>query len=176
MNRVIQNHVKRAIRRPVKSAAWGKIPLASGEVALVDDSDYLPLAWLAWSKTTAGYARSDTVPSMSRIIMECVLGRPLRPGEQIDHINGDRLDNRRSNLRLVTGRENAINRGVNSSSTSGYKGVSYHKLEGRFMARITVDGETIQIGYFDDPEDAAYAYDQFSLALHGEYGRRNILE
>jgi hypothetical protein len=78
------------------------------------------------------------------------------PADQVDHINGDRTDNRIANLRLATNRENSINSAKNKNNTTGFTGVSRHR--GRFRAQIKVYGRQIFLGYFDCPEAAYKAY------------------
>lgn len=94
-----------------------------------------------------------------------------------DHINGNKLDNRRCNLRIVNSSQNNINRKY--FGTSGYKGVSKlqrkptHRV--KWVARITnpKDNKLIKIGEYDTPIEAAKAYDQMAIKLHGEYARLN---
>jgi len=111
-----------------------------------------------------------------RAVMERKLGRKLRPGERVDHINRDPLDNRVANLRLATSSQNSHNTVHKHHSPYG-RGVAYmpHRSRRKYVARICVRGQSILIGYFSDAVDAAYVYDQFSLALVGRFGVRNFL-
>lgn len=93
------------------------------------------------------------------------------PAKQIDHINGDRYDNRIVNLRLATPSENGRNRGPQRNNTSGVKGVTWHARDKRWQAQIWVNGKRIQLGYFIDIKDAAAAYAKAALELHGEFAR-----
>jgi len=79
------------------------------------------------------------------------------PKEQLDHINHDRLDNRISNLREVTQRENLRNRSMPKNNTSGYNGVHFRKDTKKYQAKVKVDGRTIHLGYFKKAEDAGQA-------------------
>jgi len=91
---------------------------------------------------------------------------------QIDHINGVRADNRIENLRLATGCENRWNRGMRPENTSGYKGVSYHKQTGKWVAQIGANlSGTIYLGLHDTAEDAHAAYCKASADLHGEFSK-----
>jgi len=83
------------------------------------------------------------------------------PEGQIDHINGDRADNRIANLRVVTNRENSISACRPKNNTTGFTGVSRHR--GRFRAQIKINGKQKFLGYFDDPEDAYSAYCEAKL-------------
>ena len=73
----------------------------------------------------------------------------------IDHINGDKLDNRIENLRAATVGQNQHNRKTNANNTSGYKGVSWNKAQKKWVARITLERKNIHLGYFANVEEAA---------------------
>jgi hypothetical protein len=90
---------------------------------------------------------------------------------QIDHINGNRLDNRISNLRAATSSQNGRNRKVNSNNTSGFKGVYYHKKARKWTAQIKSHGRSHYLGYFDTPELAHMAYGKAAAELHGDFAR-----
>lgn len=93
------------------------------------------------------------------------------PDGEIDHINGDKADNRAINLRLVNRQQNAKNRPRCSNNSSGYKGVSMHSQTQRWTARIMSDKKSYSLGFFDTPEAAHRAYVEASRRLHGEFGR-----
>ena len=94
----------------------------------------------------------------------------------IDHINGDKGDNRLSNLRLASISQNAINqKKLQRNNTSGYKGVSWSKKSRKWRAGSTVNGKTVTIGYFDDVKEAANAYQQFASLKHGDFHNNLIL-
>lgn len=94
------------------------------------------------------------------------------PEDQIDHIDGDRANNVISNLRAACNGRNGHNRGMLRSNSSGYKGVS---IQGRFGWRyaIRAGGKRIQKSGFTTPRDAALAYDEKALELHGEFAKTN---
>lgn len=77
------------------------------------------------------------------------------PTDQIDHINGDKGDNRIANLREATNAENNRNTGAGQANTSGFKGVCWDKAKGKWRAQIEIDGRGAHLGYFTTPE-AAY--------------------
>lgn len=79
-------------------------------------------------------------------------------GYFIDHINGNKTDNRLQNLRLATNSQNQQNRPAPKNSSSGYRGVTYHKAVNKWMARICHKGQRKTIGFYDSPEDAYEAY------------------
>lgn len=95
----------------------------------------------------------------------------LGHSQQIDHRNGDGLDNRRSNLRVASVAQNAANRGPSRTSRSGIKGVFPCSWTGRWIAQITHERRQINLGRFDNIEDAAFAYRGAALLLHGSFAR-----
>lgn len=140
-----------------------KISLTQGKVALVDDIDYEYLnqwKWCASRNSNTFYAqrriRKDggkwTTTSMHQ-----VLAKRLSFKHQADHINGNGLDNQRSNLRDSTNKQNQENRGVPNNNTSGCKGVHWYKRYSKWQSRICHNGERIHLGYFDSLEYAMKA-------------------
>ena len=105
---------------------------------------------------------------MHRLIMNAPKGM------QVDHINHNGLDNRKQNLRICTPGQNRQNQGKTRSNTSGFKGVSYFKITGKWRAGINTENGTIGIGYYDTPEEAAMAYDANARHYHGEYACLNF--
>lgn len=93
------------------------------------------------------------------------------PEYDVDHINGDRADNRLVNLREASRSENNCNSGVRSDNSSGYRGVSWHSQYGKWEARIYADCVKHHLGYFSTKEDAHSAYVKASKELHGEFSR-----
>lgn len=105
-----------------------------------------------------------------RIIFAMTTGAD--PGNsQIDHRDGDSLNNNPENLRLATPTENGRNRGKNKNNTSGCKGVTRIKNRGKWEAKIQIDGKTLHLGYFEEIADAAAAYDRAAQEHHGEFYR-----
>ena len=93
------------------------------------------------------------------------------PDGEIDHINGVRSDNRICNLRVATRSQNMMNCGKKSNNASGFKGVSWHKLVGKWSAGITVAQKRTHLGVFKDKQEAAAAYAEAAKRLHGEFAR-----
>jgi hypothetical protein len=154
------------------------IALTQGKVALVSDEDYDELSIHSWHTVTphnVSYAvRSERQPGgkvptylMHRVIVDAP------KGIEVDHINGDGLDNQRSNLRLATHSQNLCNRRLDANNTSGYKGVHWDKQGKKWVAQINNAGRQITLGLFDDIGEAAAAYDEASLKYHGEFGVTN---
>ena len=107
---------------------------------------------------------------LHRLVVEAFVGR-LEPREQVDHINGNPSDCRVSNLRVVTGAQNAKNRRINQNNTAGAKGVHLHKRSQKYVARIQVDGKRLQLGEFTSLEAAAAAYRSAALLHFGPLAR-----
>lgn len=160
-----------------------RIPLRNrdGEIVaytLIDEED-ADLARLTWHLKVDGYAarwerrgydgrRRGRIVRLHRVIM----GAP--PEVEVDHINRNRLDNRRSNLRFATSAENARNCKRNKRNTSGYKGVRFNSLAQRWGASVVFEGNAYWLGLFNTPEAAAFAYDLAASALHGEFAATNF--
>lgn len=131
-----------------------EVPLANGRgVALVDDADAFVLAhgWHLNEWKGCRYARSSRVGYMHRLLME------PGPGMTVDHIDGDGLNNQRSNLRVVTHAQNHQNRHRQAGRRSSHRGVSWHARRGRWLARCKVGGVEHFGGWFEDELDAARA-------------------
>jgi len=150
------------------------IELTQGYAAIVDDEDYEMLSkhkWCVFRKPRTTYARTwlgGKNVSMHRLILDAP------PGEQVDHINGDGLDNRRHNIRLCTIIQNSHNHKTYQTNTSGYKGVSWNKQRSKWRAMIMCDGKSVWLGYFADLLRAAQAYDAKAKELYGEFARPNF--
>ena len=96
------------------------------------------------------------------------------PATEIDHINGVKDDNRWSNLRAATGKENSQNRRVRKDSKSGLKGVSWNKKSRKWLATISVEGQTKYLGFHNTPEDAHQAYVAGAIKYFGEYSNDGL--
>jgi hypothetical protein len=148
-----------------------EISLAHGKgVALVDDADYPILSQYKW-RLSAGYARAE-INGMSVLMHRLVMG--AKRGQEVDHRNGDKLDNRRSNLRFSTHSQNMANVGQRSDNTSGFKGVYWNRQTGKFRARIKPRGKHIYLGAFDDAQEAARVYDRAARKYFGSFARTNF--
>lgn len=154
------------------------IRLSNGQFAIVDDCD-ADLGTVRWfpkrSARTTYAVRTQWSGGVQRNVR---LHRLVaeRAGidlsrEEVDHINGNGLDNRRSNLRGATRRQNCCNRGTQVNNTSGHKGVSWHKGKGKWQAYITVNRKRIYVGCFDSLNEAAAARAGAAQFLHGEFVR-----
>ena len=140
------------------------IQLSRNKVAMVDDQDYDKLSKLKWFARYDGHnfyavrMNSRTEGKRKLIPMHrVILG--LKPGDglEVDHRNGNGLDNTRVNLRIVTHSENLHNHSGYSTNTSGYTGVSWYKRTEKWQAKITRNNKDIHLGYFKSMGDAVDA-------------------
>lgn len=152
------------------------LPLSRGIDTIIDDEDG-DLVSRHW-KIRGGYVCHHCTQNgrkglcfIHRIILERIIGRILIKGEVVDHIDGNPLNNHRSNLRLASIKENVRNSKKPKNNTSGFKGVSWHDRAQKWRARIFVDRRQIHLGYFDTPEEAHKAYMEAAKELHGEFAR-----
>ena len=160
------------IFNPHPSAGVIQIHLAGGEVALIDSCDWPLVAPYRWWVGSGGYACTrinGAHTGMHRLL--------LQPAEEnvVDHIDGDPLNNQRSNLRECSHAENMRNRKLNANSASGLKGVyrDNSKRAGpkKWRAEIKSHGRKIYLGNHFTPEEAHAAYRRAAIRLHGEFAR-----
>lgn len=149
-----------------------------GEEILVDKDDYETLNKFKWN-CYGGYARtfrrrkSEDNKLRSELLHRIILNLPKE--KSVDHINGNKLDNRRCNLRLASPKENNRNSGkVKRKCTSSYKGVVFHSRDERWQAQIRIDGKRLYLGYFNDEIEAAKEYDKYAKIHHKEFARLNF--
>jgi hypothetical protein len=144
-------------------------------VAIVDDADFDLVSQFNWSLTSSGsgnkklYAHRRNRTSGGLVLMHrFILDMPKRNGLVVDHINGDSLDNRRSNLRICKHGENMRNYRY-AWGKEGIRGVMKTPA-GKYRARIRYNTKLYSIGTFDTQHDASVAYAFASSLLHGEFG------
>lgn len=147
-------------------------PLSNGGVTLIDAEDLPKLQGHKWYQHM-GYARARKPHGeihLSHIIMPCP------KGFFIDHINRNKLDNRKSNLRIATRSENNANRSSFKNTSSRYKGVHWNKQSGFWEAAIRKNNKTITLGMYENEIAAASAYNAYARKLWGEYAVLNDIE
>ena len=156
-----------------------EIPLSRGLVALVDDEDFAAVSKFKWSAARANggvYAVRGTTRRVNGVrkqrqfsIHRMVMGDP--DGKQVDHINHDTLDCRKSNLRIATAAQNQWNRkGPQRNNTTGFRGVIWRKDRKTFIARLKVNGALKHLGSFPTKEMARSAYASANREYFGEFG------
>jgi len=138
--------------------------------ALVDHDAPTEVFEATWSLHSAGYA-FRRIPRSKPVYMHRVIAE-AKAGQLVDHVNGDRLDNRRQNLRLATPTQNNAN-SRDRRRGGRYRGVYWHRQAGRWISQISLHGRVYHLGLFDAPEAAARAYDLAARAAHGAFARTN---
>jgi hypothetical protein len=161
-------------RSPVVYMGLCYILLSDGQVAFCDEADYeLAAQQENWSVNNGyPYFTDYTNPDAPSTVK---LHQLLNPEwGMTDHENGDRLDNRRSNMRECTSQQNNANRDGRKDSTSRFKGVSWDSSRDKWISSIQINRKTKHIGRFDGEEAAARAYDSFAFEAHGDFARLNF--
>ena len=167
-----------------KIELWKNKDELSDKVAIIDDEDYervveairykngMPGKWYA-HETSNGYCyavNGNRRNSVHRVVMNAP------PDMDVDHINGDRLDNRKQNLRVCTRAQNSSNKKLRRDSQSGFKGV-YQRKSGRYQAYIGIPGTAGKhetLGIYDTAEEAARVRDRRAIELQGEFAYTNF--
>lgn len=145
---------------------------AKGQSILVDDEDYAALSMHSWHVTTSGYAmrHKEVCGKRQKIWMHRVIaGLPPEDARMPDHRNGNKLDNRRLNLRISTETQNNRNARRAKTNTSGYKGVHWEGRRNRWRAQIQARGTRKNLGYFHTAEQAHEFYCLAADLLFGEF-------
>jgi hypothetical protein len=153
------------------------IPLFNDRgVVLVDDADYEWLSQYTWSYLGRGYATTRLERKGPKVLMHRVLMGVEGRHNQVDHINGNKLDNRRSNLRRCTNAENHRNMRKPRRGSIPYKGVRRMDTKNdRYYAIIRHEGKNIYLGKFDTMEQAALAYNKAATEMWGEWAYPNVI-
>lgn len=162
-NPMLENYLKESKEIPLRTKGFSTV---------VDAADYEALSKTKWyliksaGKFPLKYAKMWKKGKTTGL--HSILMNPPK-GKVVDHIDGDGLNNRRSNLRICSTSENMMNRGKQLNNTSGFKGVFRERKKWR--ARIRVNGNAIYLGCFDDKLKAYEAYKKACIKYHGEYAK-----
>ncbi len=160
--------------------SYREIPLTRGLSAKVDAADYEWLSqwkWCVIKTSTAYYAVRSVWHKVDKryyflLMHRVIMGLEREDKRVVDHIEtGNTLDNRRSNLRIATRSQNNCNSRKRRNNSSGYKGVSFHKQSGKWIALIGMDGKDIFLGSYSTPEEAYAVYCEATKKYHGEFAR-----
>lgn len=126
--------------------------------ALCDPDDFVELNQWAWTLHRGGYVARVGIGKKSILMHRVIMGLEPRGTVQVslevDHINGDRLDNRKQNLRVVTRAENAQNLRPRDGGTSRFRGVSFDRRAGKWRAEVTIFYKKHYLGLFDTEDEA----------------------
>lgn len=163
-----------------------KIALTKGYYAVVDDIDYEKVSAHKWSaqvmrkkdgsvRTVYAVRGAKNDRGLWRLqLLHRFISGAISP-MCVDHIDGDGLNNIRSNLRICTQAENAMNVRPVHGASSKYKGVSRIKSSGRWRAYIKKHGKHMFIGSFGSEREAAFAYNAKAIEMFGQYAKLNVL-
>lgn len=178
-----ENQLQIAEQKPLKTLPMSQydireIKLTKGKYTIVDKNDFNFLNQWKWRLHSANYAyrndkRKSGKPRIGILMHRLILKAPKN--KQVDHINGNGLDNRRKNIRLCTSTENHINSRKSSNNTSGYKGVTYDKRKKKWAAYTSRDRKYLFLGYFKNKKDAAKAYNKKVKELFNNFANLNII-
>ena len=159
------------------------IPLTKGRFAIVDVEDFQWLSqkeWQVHDKSKISYALGKKWLSHTKGITLAMHREIFKrhniniEGMDIDHINGNGLDNRKNNLRRCTNQENQFNTRSHKIGSSGYKGVSWNKVDKKWQVYLRTKSKVHFCGQFKDKKSAAIAYDLMAKKLHGNFANLNF--
>jgi len=156
-----------------------EIILNKGMVAIVDDEDYDRINKYKWyvcknksgnvsAKRNYFYNGKNHGVYMHREIVNAT-----DPNIPVDHINHNRLDNRKENLRICTQLQNAANKKIYTNNKTGYKGCTLNKITGKYLAGIRVNNKQIWLGTYETAKEAALIYNKAASFYFGEFALLN---
>lgn len=144
----------------------------NGKTFLIDYADYKKVSGYRWwvDKSSGYFVTSidGRITYLHHMLM------PNKEGFVCDHINRNKMDNRRANLRYATLQQNSRNRSIGRNNTTGFIGVCWHVRKKKFVAAIKVNNRTINLGQFDTAEEAARVRDQAALLHFGRFASLNF--
>lgn len=153
-----------------------RIYFRDGSFFIVDKDDFDEVSQYSWALGKRGYPVAHTSrrePGGTRTFPLHRLIMKAGDEGDVDHISGDKLDNRKCNLRICSHQENMFNQKLRETNTTGYYGVSKMKSCGKYEAYIHINGKKKYLGLYETAERAALARDEAAASLYGEYARLN---
>lgn len=172
-------------RSPRVAGPIAHIPLTQGYEAVVDAADVSLVGSFNWyaeiekrpdGSIKAVYAvrkrRDANGVQKGERLHRVILG--AAPGLEVDHRDGNGLNNKRSNLRIATTAQNQRNQRISSVNTSGYKGVTWHSQRGKWQAQIKINGKVKYLGCFTSALDASAAYQSAAVDAFGEWANIGV--
>lgn len=158
----------------VDNLGVGHIKMSNTNNEMLCDAEYIDELLKYYWYECEGYAKSSNGKNKKvyahRIVMDA---GDYDFNNPVDHINGNTLDNRRQNLRIVTVRQNVLNTSIRKDNTSGVTGVCWDKRKQKWLVRIYDNGKEINLGYFNDFENAVQVRKEAEEKYYGEYSRDN---
>jgi hypothetical protein len=151
-----------------------EVQLTESKAAIVDDADAALVDQYKWYCSTYYAFKHPTKSCHHSYMHRLIMG--AKKGQIVDHINGDKLDNRRSNLRFCTPAQNNYNSSKHKRNTSGYKGVFWNGRDGKWLAQAKINQKQTYLGQYETREQAALYYNLAAIMFHGEFARLNVIE
>ena len=151
-----------------------KVKLTKGAFSLIDDEDYEKVIEAGKWCLNGKYAFNSKLGGLHRFIMGLSVGTGIRV--QVDHINNNPLDNRKSNLRICTPSQNQQNRHLVKAGHSKFKGAHWDKRHEHWLGRIRVRGKVVYLGVFRTDVEAAKAYNEAASKYFGDFAKLNDIE
>lgn len=142
-----------------------------GEAFFIDASDYEVIKKHSWYISKRGYVTTN-IKRKATPMHKILLGE--NKGFDVDHISGNKLDNRRSNLRICTHQQNMFNQKIRSTNKTGFIGVSLIKKIGKYEAYIHHNGRKKYLGIYKNPIEAAIERDKEAIKIFGKFARLNF--
>lgn len=171
---------KESVDKPLVNGSFimKKILAKQNHFILVDEEDYELLKSFKWrilKGNTTFYAQTDIRLNgyTKTVYMHRIITGDIS-GFDVDHIDGNGLNNQKNNLRVCTRQQNQMNRKKSTGKTSKYKGVYMKKRDGFFYATIKINKKPIWIGSYKTEQEAALAYDIKAKELFGDYAKLNM--
>ena len=156
------------------------IPLTKGYTAVIDSEDYMRVSQFKWHAAVSRHTvyavchmRTHDGHKVLQRLHRFILGLPAGRTPQVDHEDGNGLNNRRGNLRPATVIQNSGNQRKKSGASSKYKGVAWHKRAGKWVAYICIKGKLKHLGYFESERAASKTYNAAAVQYFGPFALLN---